>query len=216
MPATDVVVTGGTGYIGRPLVAELIARKHRVRVIARLASTRRVPAGATAVVGDALDQASIASALRPGDTLVHLVGTPHPGPAKAKEFANVDLVSVRAAAAGARRAEVAHFVYVSVAQPAPVMRAYVAVRAEGEKTIAASGLTATLVRPWYVLGPGHWWPIVLLPGYALAEAIPAWRESARRLGLVSLAQMVDALVRAVEAPPPTGTQRVVEVPEIRR
>jgi uncharacterized protein YbjT (DUF2867 family) len=213
--AIDVVVTGGTGYMGRPLVEQLVARGHRVRVLARAGSTSRVPAGATAVVGDALDEASVSAALSAGITLVHLVGTPHPSPAKAQEFANVDLVSVRAAAAAARRTGAAHFVYVSVAQPAPMMKAYVAVRAEGERIITDAGLTATFIRPWYVLGPGHWWPVVLIPGYALAEAIPAWRDSARRLGLVSLAQMVGALVRAVESPPPAGTRRIVAVPEIR-
>lgn len=213
--ARDVVVTGGTGYMGRPLAEQLVARGHRVRVFARASSTMRVPAGASPVVGDALDEASVAAALAPGATLVHLVGTPHPSPAKAKEFASVDLVSVRAAAAAARRVGIAHFIYVSVAQPAPMMKAYVAVRAEGERIIAEANLTATFIRPWYVLGPGHWWPVVLIPGYALAEMIPAWRDGARRLGLVTLAQMIAALVRAVESPPPAGTRRIVSVPEIR-
>jgi uncharacterized protein YbjT (DUF2867 family) len=93
------------------------------------------------------------------------------------------------------------------------MRAYVAVRQEGEALIRASGLPATLLRPWYVLGPGHWWPCVLYPLYALGEWLPATRAGARRLGLVSRGQLVTTLVRAVEEPP-TGV-RVVEVPEIR-
>ena len=50
---------------------------------------------------------------------VHLVGTPHPGPAKAAEFRRVDLPSVAAPVAAARDRGAAHFVYVSVAQPAP-------------------------------------------------------------------------------------------------
>ncbi|HKW79677.1 MAG TPA: NAD(P)H-binding protein, partial [Casimicrobiaceae bacterium] len=174
-----------------------------------------VPPGAHAVAGDALDAASYVAALRPGDTLVHLVGTPHPGPAKAALFERVDLASVRAAARAAQQAGIAHFVYVSVAQPAPVMAAYVAARAAGELAIADAGLTATLLRPWYVLGPGHRWPLLLVPLYALAALVPAWRAGARRLGLVTLPQMVAALVQAVENPPPRGTLRVVEVPAIR-
>jgi uncharacterized protein YbjT (DUF2867 family) len=137
---------------------------------------------------------SIADALQPTETLVHLVGTPHPGPAKAPEFLRVDLASVRAAVEAACHAGRPHFVYVSVAQPAPVMKAYVAARAEGERTNAGAGLTATVLRPWYVLGPGHRWPIVLMPLYGIASLLPALRPGARRRGLVTLAQMVAAVV----------------------
>ena len=105
--------------------------------------------------------------------------------------------------------------YVSVAHPAPVMHAYIEARSAGEQAIADAGLTATIMRPWYVLGPGHRWPYLLIPMYAIARFIPSKRDAAQRLGLVTLRQMIDALVRAVEHPPPTGTIRIVEVPQIR-
>jgi nucleoside-diphosphate-sugar epimerase len=98
----DILVTGGTGYIGRNLIPLLLARGHRVRVLAREESVKHVPAGATAVTGDALSDDSVAGALRPGDTLIHLVGTPHPTPSKADQFEKVDLVSIRASVSAAR------------------------------------------------------------------------------------------------------------------
>jgi uncharacterized protein YbjT (DUF2867 family) len=211
----DVFVTGGTGYIGTRLIPRLLSRGHRVRALARSGSVGRVPAGAAVVVGDALNPDSFASALRAGDTLVHLVGTPHPSPSKAEEFVRVDLASARATVGAARRAGIAHLVFVSVAQPAPVMHAYVAARAEAERAIAGAGLTATVLRPWYVLGPGHRWPVLLVPIYACARLVPSWRAGAQRLGLVTLPQMIDALVRAVEDRPPAGTRRVLDVPAIR-
>jgi hypothetical protein len=45
------------------------------------------------------------------------------------------------------------------------------------------------------------------------EQIPSTRESARRLGLVTIEQMVGALVFAVENP--SQGVRIVGVPEIR-
>jgi uncharacterized protein YbjT (DUF2867 family) len=138
----------------------------------------------------------------------------HPGPAKAEQFRTVDLASLDAALAAALQAGAAHIVYLSVAQPAPVMRAYVAARAEGEARLARAGLPATALRPWYVLGPGHRWPYALLPFYALASLVPATREAARRLRPVRLAWMTAALVAAVEDPPPCGL-RVVEAAAIR-
>jgi uncharacterized protein YbjT (DUF2867 family) len=104
-------------------------------------------------------------------------------------------------------------VYVSVAQPAPVLQAYVETRVEAEAMLRQSGLDATILRPWYVLGPGHRWPYALLPGYWLAERLPPTRELAVRLGLVTVGQMVGALVRAIENP--ASGVRIVDVPGIR-
>jgi len=168
--------------------------------------------GATGYIGSRL-AASYAPSVAPADTFVHLVGVPRPNPAKAAAFRRIDLAAALAAVDAAHSAGVRHFVYVSVAQPAPMMRAYVAARAEAEARIRASGLNATILRPWYVLGPGHWWPYALVPGYWLAERLPPTRELAQRLGLVSVRQMVAALVAAVEQP--ADGVRVVAVPEIR-
>jgi uncharacterized protein YbjT (DUF2867 family) len=216
MVRRDVFVTGGTGYVGQHLIPMLLGRGHRVRVLARSASMHRVPAGATPIEGNALDEASVSAALRPGDTVVHLVGAPHPSPLKREAFQRVDLASIRALVAASRRVSIAHLVYVSVAQPAPIMRAYLEVRAEGERLIREAALTATVLRPWYVLGPGHRWPSVLVPLYRIAEMVPSMRAGARRLGLVTVAEFVIALRHAVENPPPARIIRLVEVPEIRQ
>ncbi len=213
MPPRHVFVTGGTGYLGRRLIPELLARGHAVRALVRPGAEAKLPPGCEVVPGDALDRRTFEAAIPPADTLVQLVGTPKPNPSKARQFREVDLVSARESAAVAAAAGVRHVVYVSVAQPAPVMRAYLTARAEGEAAIRATGLATTFLRPWYVLGPGHRWAYALLPAYGLLELLPPTRAGARRLGLVRLAAMVAALVEAVEHPP--AGVRIVEVPEIR-
>jgi uncharacterized protein YbjT (DUF2867 family) len=212
--ARAVFIAGGTGYIGRSLIPLLLDRGHDVRALVRRGSERKVPAGCTVVVGDPFEAASFVGAIGPAETFIQLVGVPHPSPSKASQFRAIDLRSALASIASASEARsIDHFVYVSVAQPAPVMKAYQAARAEAEKALQASGLRHTIVRPWYVLGPGHRWPYALLPIYQLLERLPSTRESARRLGLVTLKQMVNALVHAVEHPP--AASRIVDVPEIR-
>ena len=210
-----VFITGGTGYIGGPLIGALLERGYVVTALVRAASAHKLPRGAGAVIGDALEASTFANAIPPNATFVHLVGTPHPNPAKAAEFQRVDLASIKAAVLAARQAGVRHFVYVSVAHPAPVMREYIAVRQQGESLVRASGIAATILTPWYVLGPGHRWPYVLLPVYAILRRLPATRQGAERLGLLTRSTMIAALVRAIEAPP-TGGVRILEVPDIRR
>ena len=215
MAVGPVFVTGGTGYIGRPLIGALLERGCGVHALVRPGSEPKLPRGAVPVIGSALDASTFASSIPSGATVVHLVGTPHPSPAKAAEFRGVDIVSIRATIEAARHARVRHLVYVSVAHPAPIMRAYIAARQEGEALVQASKVPATILRPWYVLGPSHRWPYFLVPVYAILRLIPPTRQSAERLGLVTRRAMVAALVRAVETPPATGV-RIVEVPEIRR
>lgn len=209
----NVFVAGGTGYVGSRLIPRLLERGHAVRAIARPGSEGKLPEGCTVVSGNALDDATFSARVAPADAFVQLVGVAHPSPAKAAQFRSIDLASAQASARAAKRAGVAHFVYVSVAQPAPAMKEYVRARAEAEEYIRGLGLDATFLRPWYVLGPGHRWPYLILPGYWLLERIPATRDTARRVGLVTLEQMVAALVFAVENP--VRGVRVVDVPAIR-
>lgn len=199
--------------MGRSLIAGLHGRGHHVRALTRAGSEGKLPSGCEVRIGDALDRSTYQDQVRGMDTFVHLVGVAHPSPAKVEQFHTIDLPSVRAAVTAAKFAGVRHFIYVSVAHPAPVMKAYIEVRSTGEELIRMAGLEATILRPWYVLGPGHQWPHALRPVYWLMERLPSTRDSARRLGLVTLRQMVAALVRAVENP--ARGIRVVEVSEIR-
>jgi len=208
-----VFITGGTGYIGSALIPILLERGHRVRVLVRSGSKAKPPAECEVVSGNALDANTYRQLIRPADTFIHLVGVPHPSPSKGAEFRAIDLVSAREAIDACAELGMRHFIYLSVAHPAPMMKDYIAVRAECEEMIQKRQLNATILRPWYVLGPGHRWPYVLLPFYKVCEWLPFTRAGALRLGLVTLDQLVLALVEAVESPV-QGT-RIVAVPEIR-
>ena len=208
-----VFITGGTGYIGQKLIPRLLARGHQVRALVRSGSESKLPKGCEAVAGNALDPGTYQHLISPADTFVQLVGVAHPSPAKAGQFRNVDLPAGMGAVKASASAGIRHFIYVSVAHPAPTMHAYIAVRRECEAAIESAGLNATILRPWYVLGPRHWWPYLLIPIYRIAELLPSTRDRAQRLGLVTLEQMLNALTFAVENP--ANGRRIVGVPQIR-
>jgi len=210
----SIFITGGTGYLGRPLISTLLDHGHEVRTLVRAGSEKNLPPGCTPVTGNALDASTYAAKIPPADTFVQLVGVAHPSPAKAAEFRSIDFASASGAIRAATQAGIKHFVYLSVAHPAPMMKAYIQVRSECEELIRQSGMNATILRPWYVLGPGHRWPYAIIPIYWLFSLIPATRAGSQRLGLVTHAQMVRALARTVEEP--SQGIRIVEVPEIRQ
>ena len=210
--AQEVFISGATGFMGRALMPELVARGYGVTALIR----REVPlpAGVRGELTDPFQPDTLAGLISPGSTLIHLIGAKSPAPWKKAQFRAIDLGSALASIAAACRAQVAHFIYLSVAQPAPMMKDYIAVRQEAEEALRASGLNATAVRPWYVLGPGRQWPMVLKPVYWLMEQNPSTRESAVRLGLVTQPQMTATLVSAVEHP--ASGFRILETAAIRR
>jgi len=209
-----IFLAGGTGYLGSRLAQALLARKHTVFGLCRPAHASKLPEGVEAVEGDALRSATFRNRVPAGSVYIHLIGTPHPAPWKKASFERVDLGSLQQAVQAAVAAPASRFVFVSVAHPAPVMRAYIDIRRECEAWIRRSGLPHAILRPWYVLGPGHQWPWVLKPLYAMAGWFPGrLRESSNRLGLVTVEEMVQALVSAAESEAP---ELVLGVPEIRQ
>jgi uncharacterized protein YbjT (DUF2867 family) len=205
-----VFITGGTGYIGSRSILRLLERGHEVRALVRQGSEQKLPRGCTPIIGNALDQSTFINHIKPADTFIQLVGVAHPSPSKTEQFKRVDLVSVRESVAAAKQNGIQHFIYMSVAQPAPIMKEYQAVRAEGERLVRESGMNATFIRPWYVLGPGHYWAYALKPLYWIAEMIPSKREQAKRMGLVTIEQMIATIVHAIENP--SSDVKIIEVP----
>jgi len=199
MGGCDIFITGGSGHVGSRLIPRLLERGHHVRTLVRPGSERKIAPGAQAVPGDALNP-GYAREIPPCDTFVHLVGVAHRSRATESDLRSLDLATTRVAIAAALAAQVRNFIYVSVAQPAPVMKAYQQVRAECEEAIRVSGLNATILQPWYVLGPGRQWPYLLLPLYGLMYVLPATRKTARRLGLVTVDEMALAIANAIETP----------------
>jgi len=208
-------ITGGTGYMGSRLINLLLYKNYAVKALVRQGSENKLPAGCDYIIANPFDADSFAAAIPPGATFIQLLGVAHPGPKKKEQFRSIDFASVKASAEAAKNAGVAHFVYVSVAQtPTRIMHHYQQCRAEGEACIGATGIPATFIRPWYVVGPGHYWPLFLLPLYKVLEWIPATSQQAKALRLVSLQQMLHTLLYAVENPPASGVN-IIEIEDIR-
>ncbi|MDB5050849.1 MAG: NAD-dependent epimerase/dehydratase [Fibrobacteres bacterium] len=213
MLGRKIFLTGGTGYLGSRLIPLLLVRGHEVTALARPGSEAKLSGSVRIVAGNALDSESLRESLSDCETWVQLIGTPHPAPWKARQFRAVDYRAVSASVQALKNSRIRHYVYLSVAQPAPVMRAYVQVRQEAETLLRQTDTPVTFIRPWYVIGPGHRWPLLLTPIYRILERIPATREGALRFGLVTVDQMLAAMVKTIEKPP--ASIQILDVPAIR-
>lgn len=97
-----VALIGATGFVGAPLLVELLDRGHQVTVLARTPSKVAVRAGVTVVQADALDAQQVAAAVAGHDAVVSAY---NPGWTEPKIY-DLFLQGTQAMIAGVKRAEV--------------------------------------------------------------------------------------------------------------
>jgi farnesol dehydrogenase len=169
-----VLLTGGTGFLGRAVARHLARHAHALRAFARATSrTEGLPPGTEVATGDVTDEASLREAVRGCDAVVHmaaLVKVWVPEPAR---FDAVNVGGLRNALAAAR-AEGSRLVYTSSfialgpsgegrldeerVHPGPPYRnAYERTKAEADamaRRAAAAGQDVVILYPGVVYGPG--------------------------------------------------------------
>jgi uncharacterized protein YbjT (DUF2867 family) len=133
-----VVVTGGTGTLGRALVPALLARGHRVSVLSRRTAPR-LPTGAVARLGDVRTGDGIEAAIEGAGVVIHAASSPR---RRARE---TEECGARSGAAAARRAG-AHRVYVSIVGVDHHRFPYYRAKYAAEQIVARSGVDWTVLR----------------------------------------------------------------------
>ncbi|HUG33485.1 MAG TPA: NAD(P)H-binding protein [Anaerolineales bacterium] len=150
-----IAITGGTGFIGRHLANDLIARGHAVVVISRGKYTRNTQPieGATFLSVDINDTAKLTEAFRECDAVAHCAGTSTETAEQTYQSLHVD--GARSAAIAAENAGVKKFVLVSYLSVRPnVNSAYHTTKWQGEEIIRASKLNYTILKAGLVYGRG--------------------------------------------------------------
>jgi uncharacterized protein YbjT (DUF2867 family) len=124
-----ILVTGGTGTLGRPTVELLRAAGYDVRVLSRTAGDGRT-------VGDLRTGAGLAEALEGVGTVVHLATSASPK----------DVDQARTLLAAAAAAGVTHVLFISIVGVDVVPYSYYRAKLNSEKLIEQSGVPFTILR----------------------------------------------------------------------
>ena len=109
---TRVLVTGGSGFIGRHLVSALAARGDFVRVL-DTAPAADLPPGTEYVSGSILDQASVLPALEGIDCVYHLAGIAHLWAADMRDFDKINRAGTESILRAARQQKIGQFLHCS-------------------------------------------------------------------------------------------------------
>ena len=109
---TRALVTGGSGFIGQPLVSELVARGRQVRVLDVLLPTR-TSAMVDYVQGSVLDRGLVHDAMGGVDEVYHLAGLPGMWKPDRADFHAVNFTGTENVLAAARQRGAARFLHCS-------------------------------------------------------------------------------------------------------
>jgi len=198
-----ILITGGTGFIGRALVRQLFDSSYPVRTLLRPSpKTPRLPKGVpveVAVVG--LDDVrGLRAALRDVDTIIHLAGAEHQG--RNANLLATDIQGTQNLAQAAKQAGVERFIYLSHigadrASAFPVHKA----KGIAEEYIRKSGVPHTIVRSSIVFGPEDHFTTNLAKLLRRAPGIfPIPGDGQTRIQPLWVEDLVTSLLWAMENP----------------
>lgn len=181
----DVLVVGGTGFIGTELCRELDAGDHDVTALSRSPGDADLPDGVDRAAGDVTDHDSIADAFEGRDAVYYLVALSPLFKPRGKGHEAVHLGGAENTIRAARDHGVDRLVHVSALGADPNgPTAYVRTKGQAERRVRDSGLDWTIVRPSVVFGDGgEFVPfsrklttpyVTALPGGGRTQFLPVW------------------------------------------
>ncbi len=207
-----VVVFGGSGFLGRRVVARLAGGAATVRVAVRHPQ-RFDHAQAEAVRADVRDESSVTAALQGARAAVNAVGLyVEQG---AATFDAVHVAGAARVARCARAAGVERLVHISGIGADPQSpSAYVRARGAGEAAVREAFPEAVILRPSVLFGPGDAFLSVFDDITRRAPAFPLFGSGETRLQPVFVDDVAEAVARALEDPATSGRTLELGGPDV--
>jgi uncharacterized protein YbjT (DUF2867 family) len=151
-----VLVTGASGFVGNWVVAELLARGHRVRALVRRGSQKKLKAADRVRVtfGDVMDQEAVEKAAAGCEAVIHLVGIIREFPGRGITFERLHYEATINVLETARDAGAWRYLQMSAlgARPEPA-DPYHTTNYRADEYVRLSGLAYTIFRPSVIYGP---------------------------------------------------------------
>lgn len=161
MAPRHICILGGSGFIGRHLLARLRLDGHRLKILTRSERTRARlfrQISAEALVTDVYDEAALQRAFAGCDAAINLIGILNEPGHDGREFRRVHAELPRSIARAARAAGVKRFLHMSALGAAPdAPSTYLKTKAAGNVAVTealGTEIPWTIFMPSVIFGPG--------------------------------------------------------------
>jgi uncharacterized protein YbjT (DUF2867 family) len=194
-----IAVVGATGFVGRHVVARLVASKTLVRAVSRTLGPRN--AGVSAVAADLLQPPSLEVALTGVDAIVHCAAiTADKKEAYSGQYREVNAVGTRNLVAAARHAGVKRFILLNGLGTRPGSEgSYMRTRWEMAEAVRGSGFSWTALQPSILFGDSAPFPAAIA---RLARQFPVMPVlgGGRKLQPLWIEDLVTCLIESLNDP----------------
>lgn len=202
-----VFVTGGTGFVGREVLRQLLAAGHQPVCLVRAGSEGKLPKGAGLSIrlGDVTDPASLEGALQGCQAVIHLVGIIREFPERGVTFDRLHRQATANLVAAAEAQEVVRFIHMSSnGAGEKASTGYYRSKWQAEEVLRKSGLSWTIFRPSVIFGAEDDFCNRLAELIRLLPVVPVIGDGRYRIAPVAVEDVAAGFVAALRLPASAG------------
>lgn len=194
-----VLVTGGSGFVGRAVVERLVEQGHTPRVLVRNPQSLNDLPGIETITGDITRPETFSAQLQGLDAVIHLVGIIREYPGRGITFDKLHRQATENVLKAATDAGIKRYLQMSAnGTRAEALTAYHQTKWAAEELVRKSALEWTIFRPSLIHGPRDMFVNLLARLVKLLPVVPVMGDGQYRLQPVHVEDVATGFVAALD------------------
>ncbi|MDA3902292.1 MAG: complex I NDUFA9 subunit family protein [Desulfuromusa sp.] len=200
-----VFITGGSGFVGREIIRQLLAANHSVRALVREAGQLKSLSDLDRIVGDTTQPETLREQLSGCDAVIHLVGIIREFPGKGVTFKKLHVESTENILQAAQEQGVKRYLQMSAnGTRKNAVTHYHQTKWQAEERVRQSRLDWTIFRPSLIYGPEDQFINMLAQLVKTMPLVPVMGDGQYQLQPVSVIDIAHGFVTALDKPVAVG------------